>query len=122
MGKPKLYHCTNTTRQTLLGDKIRKADNYLTRLLGLLPKKSLEPGEGLWIVPCNEIHSIGMRFLFDAVFLDKDNRVVHLIERMKPLRVCPIIRKAKTVLELDAGVIAATATQMGDQLAFEPHD
>jgi uncharacterized protein len=111
--------CHNKTRETLVADKVRKADTYFARLFGLLPKKSLEAGEGLWIIPCKDIHSIGMKFAFDALFLDKDLKVVHLIERMKPLRISPLVRGAKTVLEVDAGVIAASQTQVGDELAFE---
>jgi uncharacterized protein len=115
-----LLCCQNLTREVLLADKVRKADHYFSRLLGLLPKHQLESGEGLWIIPCNDIHSIGMRFTFDALFLDKDLKVVHLIEHMKPLRLSPIIKNAKTVLELDSGVISQTGTQLGDQLRFEP--
>lgn len=115
-----LLTCHNLTRSQQIGDKIRKADNYFLRLIGLLPKKRLEAGEGLWIIPCNEIHSIGMQFAFDAIFLDKDLKVVHLIERMKPFRLCLPIKHAKTVLELDGGIIAQTGTQVGDQLQFDP--
>lgn len=111
--------CRNTTQGTVVGDNIRKADTYFSRLFGLLPKKSLSPGEGLWIIPCKDIHSIGMKFEFDALFLDADLKVVHLIERMKPLRISPLVKAAKTVLEVDAGIIAATQTQVGDQLAFD---
>lgn len=110
--------CCNQTRRTLVADRVKKADNYWLRLIGLLPKKRLEPGEGLWIVPCRDIHSIGMRFEFDAIFLDKNLQVVHMVERMKPFRVTPLIVKAQTVLEVSAGVVAATQTELGDQLIF----
>lgn len=112
--------CRNETRDMVIGDKIRKADNYFTRLFGLLPKGRLEPGEGLWIVPCNDIHSIGMRFVFDALFLDKDQVVVHRVERMKPFRISGFVKGAKSVLELDAGIIERTGTQLGDRLVFLP--
>ncbi len=115
----KRFLCQNETRAVVIGDRIRKADHYFSRLFGLLPKSSLEPGEGLWIYPCNDIHSIGMRFRFDALFLDKELRVVHLVEDMGPWKVTPIIRQAKSVLELGSGVIAQTGTQLGDQLSFK---
>ncbi len=108
----------NETRQTILGDKILQADTYFTRLFGLLPRSGLQPGEGLWILPCKDIHSIGMRFEFDALFLDADLVVIHLIQRMKPLRISPFIRQAKSVLELPPGVIEQTETQMGDHLIY----
>ena len=91
------------------------ADTFLTRLVGLLRDKTLEYGDGLWIVPCNSIHSIGMQFDFDAVFLDKDLRVVHLVREMKPWRISKIVFAAHSVLELPAGLISRTATQIGDQ-------
>lgn len=120
MPKP-LLTCRNESRGTVLGDKIRKADNYFTRLLGLLPKKSLAPGEGLWIVPCKDIHSVGMKFLFDAVFLDKKGLVVHLIESMPPMKLGAFIKTAHTVVELPAGTIADSQTQLGDQITVSPN-
>jgi uncharacterized membrane protein (UPF0127 family) len=111
--------CQNLTRQTLLGDRIAKADTYLRRLVGLLPQSSLQPGEGLWIVPCREIHSVGMRLVFDALFLDRSLQVVHLMPMVKPWRVSPLIRAAHSVLELPAETIADTQTQIGDILVFQ---
>jgi len=109
----------NETRQQLVADKIRKADRYLARLIGLLPKTGLNTGEGLWIIPCNQIHSIGMRFTFDALFLDADLKVVHVIKTMKTLRLSPLIQTAKSVLELGPGVADSTGTQVGDQLTIQ---
>jgi len=105
----------NTTRGTRLTECGRVADNFLTRLVGLLRDKQLEFGDGLWIVPCNSIHSIGMKFDFDAVFLDKDLKAVHLMSKMKPWRVSPMVWQAHSVLEVPAGMIFQTATQLGDQ-------
>lgn len=119
MPSSSMLTCTNLTRDTLIANQVKKADTYFSRLLGLLPKRNLEPGEGLWIVPCRDIHSIGMRFAFDAIFMDADLKVVYLIERMPGFRVSPFIRQACSVLELDAGMIAKTNTQVGDQLQFK---
>ncbi len=113
--------CRNETQGVLIGEHIKKADNYFTRLFGLLPRSGLKPGEGLWIVPCREIHSIGMRFVFDALFLDKDLCVVHTLHRMKPFRVIWPIKHAESVLELDAGVIETTGCRLGDQLSLTPN-
>jgi uncharacterized membrane protein (UPF0127 family) len=105
----------NLTRGTTLSGPGRIADNAWTRLVGLLRDKSLAEGDGLWITPCNSIHSFGMRFIFDAVFLDRDLRVVHLVRRMKPWRISKVVFAAKSVLELPPGVIDASATEIGDQ-------
>jgi uncharacterized membrane protein (UPF0127 family) len=105
----------NTTRGARLTECARVADTFLTRLVGLLRDRQLASGDGLWIVPCNSIHSIGMKFDFDAVFLDKNLRVVHLMREMKPRRISPMIWEAHSVLEVPSGLIAQTATQLGDQ-------
>ena len=105
----------NLTRGVRLTECGRIADTFYTRLVGLLRDKQLEYGDGLWIKPCNSIHSIGMKFDFDAVFLDKNLRVVHLVHEMKPTRISKIVFAAKSVLEVPAGHIHQTATELGDQ-------
>ena len=115
----RFWSCTNQTRQVVLASQIRRADHYFARLAGLLPKNGLGPEEGLWILPCHSIHSIGMRFAFDALFLDADLKVVHCIQSMPPMRVSPMIKTAKTVIELAPGTIIRTGTAIGDQLLLE---
>ena len=109
----------NTTRGTALADHARHADRLWSRLIGLLRDRELAPGDGLWIVPCNSIHSFGMRFTFDAIFLDRELRVVRLMPEMKPWRVSALVLAAHSVLELPAGTIVRSGTQMGDQLKIE---
>ncbi len=110
-----LLTAINVTREVRLTEYGRVADSFSTRLVGLLRDRSLVLGDGLWIKPCNSIHSIGMRFIFDAIFLDRDLRVVHLMREMKPWRISKIVFSASSVLELPAGVITQTATALGDQ-------
>ena len=105
----------NKTRGVRLTECGRVADTFGTRLVGLLLDRQLEFGDGLWIVPCNSIHSIGMKFIFDAVFLDKKLRVVHLMREMKPWRISKMVFSAHSVLELPAGIITQTATELGDE-------
>jgi len=110
----KLLIAINATREVRLTQCGRVADSFLTRLVGLLNDKTLEYGDGLWIVPCNSIHSIGMRFKFDAVFLDKNLKVAHLVREMKPWRISKMVFSAHSVLELPAGLISQTGTELGD--------
>lgn len=110
----------NTTRDTTLSERTRVADTTVSRMVGLLSSKGLAEGEGLWIQPCNSIHTWFMRFTIDALFLDKENRVVKSVERMKPWRLTWIARRAIGVLELPEGCIAKTGTMVGDTLAREP--
>jgi uncharacterized protein len=116
----KQYQVTNARNQQLLATEVRLANTYFKRLFGLMGKPGLPTGAGLWIVPCNSIHSALMRFEFDAVFVDKDNQVLHLIHRMKPWGLSPMIKGAKAVLELPGGTLAALDIQPGDPLRLEP--
>ena len=108
----------NITRQTCLARRVERADNYFKRLKGLMFRASLPPEHGLWIVPCADIHSCFMRFPFDAVFVDKHLNVLHRVESMKPWRISKIVKGGHAVLELPAGTIAQSRTEIGDQLAW----
>jgi hypothetical protein len=109
----------NTTKNTVLGNQIWVADTSLSRLVGLLGKRGLEPGAGLLIIPSQAIHTVAMRFAIDVVFLDRDWRVLHLCPKMVPYRLTGIHWKARSVLELPPGVIAQSSTAVGDTLSFE---
>ena len=109
----------NTTRNTVLGDRIRIAETSLSRMIGLLGQRSLEPGTGLLIFPSQAIHTVAMRFAIDVIFVDRKWRVVHLRPAMVPYRLTGIHWRARCVLELPVGVIAQTSTGIGDQLAVE---
>lgn len=85
---------------------------------GLLKKTGLNPGEGLWISPCEAVHCFFMKFTIDVVFLSKELRVVKARPRLKPWRISGSLR-AHSTLELPEGTIEATGTQAGDQLEFE---
>ena len=109
----------NKTRRSMIGTGIRVADTFVSRLRGLLFTNSLGPGEGLWISPCTSIHSFGMRFVFDALFLGQDWRVVGLCERFRRNRISGVHWNARGVLELPAGTIERTGTEVGDEIQFE---
>ena len=109
----------NQTRDIILAERARVANTMVTRMVGLLSSKGLGDGEALWIQPCNSIHTWFMRFTIDALFLDKENRVVKSVERMRPWRLTWIAPKAIGVLELPAGHIEKTGTKVGDVLQRE---
>lgn len=106
----------NKTRNCLLVTHGSVAETWWTRLKGLLGRPSLQPGEGLLLRGEKAIHTIGMRFPIDVLFLDSAHRVVHLIPTMGAQRFSPFVARASDVLELPAGVIAATGTTLGDQI------
>jgi uncharacterized protein len=119
MSTPPVLKVSNPARNSVLVETGSVADNMVTRVIGLMGKTGLEPGRGLLIVPCNSIHSCFMKFRFDAVFLDRDYKVLHLIEDMGPWRASKMVWGAQSVLELPSGVIQATGTQIGDRLSVE---
>jgi len=92
------------------------ADTLYARMKGLLGKRSLPSGEGLWIKPCNSVHTIGMKFPIDVVFLDKENRVVGLAKTLRPNRISRFYSSASSVIELPAGTIDAADMAKGDHI------
>jgi uncharacterized protein len=107
---------TNLTKKTWLATKVRKADSFVTRLVGLLKRTKLGPEEALWLIPSKGIHTVGMKFPIDVIFLGKDNIVLSLISAMAPYRVSGVRLKAYSVLELPNGTIHKSCTEVGDQL------
>jgi uncharacterized membrane protein (UPF0127 family) len=109
----------NLDKKTCLATKIQKADTPFTRSRGLLGQKCINENEAMWIVPCKGVHTIGLRFAIDVIFLDKGNRVIYMIPHMKKNRISPVKPRAQSVLELSPGTIHATGTEIGDQLSIE---
>lgn len=120
LGPRQVCRVQNCTKSTLLGDKIAIADTSLTRLVGLLGKRKLPVGGGLLIMPSQGVHTLGMMFPIDVLFLDHEFRVRSARERLMPFRVTSLDFNAYSVLELPAGTIALSTTVAGDELSFEP--
>jgi len=106
----------------MLAGRVKLADSILSRMIGLLGKRSMPPGSGLWIVPANSVHTIGMLFSIDVLLIDGTARVVGLRERVPPFSVTWPNFRAKSVLELPPHTISSTGTQLGDQLQIERVD
>ena len=108
---------TNLSRGTVLATRLEVADTSPKRNKGLLGRSRLSPGEGLWIVPCDAIHTIGMRFSIDLIYLDSKNGIKKLLSDVPPWRMSACL-PAHSVLELSAGTIRETKTRFGDILEF----
>jgi hypothetical protein len=108
----------NKTRETFVATEAAVADGYFRRLIGLLGKTSswAKLGRGLWIVPSRGVHSIGMLFPIDLVFLSKDKKVVHVEEHFRPFRVSRVSLRTASVLELPTHTIYRSGTRVGDTL------
>jgi uncharacterized membrane protein (UPF0127 family) len=109
----------NQTRNTVLADKARIADSFLARLIGLLNCSGLDQGQALVLAPSNSIHSFFMRFTFDAIFLNRDQQVIALIPGFKPFRISQVYFKAISTIELPAGTIHASKTQLQDEIKIQ---
>ena len=107
----------NKTRETFVATKAKVADGYLSRLVGLLGKTArwARAGQGLWIVPSHGVHTIGMLFAIDLIFLDTTKQVVHVEEHVRPFRISRVSLKATSVLELPPHTVFRTGTRVGDQ-------
>jgi uncharacterized protein len=112
----------NLTRDTVLASAAEIADRGATRRKGLLGRSGLRDGEGLWIVPCESVHTIGMQFAIDLVYLDRNHRVRKVRSSVPAWRMSACLL-AHSVLELPAGTIERTETMAGDHILLSlPED
>ena len=109
---------TNRDRGTVLAERATAAKSFGARFLGLMGRAGLPAGHGLLLDGDNSIHTFFMRFPIDVVFLDRQQRIVHLMHRVAPWRVSKIVWRARSVLELPPGTLAATGTSVGDVLLW----
>jgi len=109
----------NLARGSVLATQLEVAGSGKTRRKGLLGRGSLSPGEGLWIIPCESVHTFFMRFPIDLVYLDRGNRIRKVRSSVGAWRLSACFR-AHSVLELPAGTVRDTQTQSGDTVEFIP--
>lgn len=111
----------NTKNNSVLVEKLERADSFFSRFLGLMGRRTLNPGEGLWISGSgNSIHTFFMRFDIDLAYVDRDGVVRHTVNTMRPWRlsIAPVATLTDC-LELPAGTLARTHTVIGDKLHVE---
>ena len=108
----------NRTRQAHLATALAVADTHWRRLRGLLgiDNDDFRNGSGLWIVPCHGVHTLGMEFSIDVLYLDRGLKVVGIRPEVRPWRFAPVLMQAASVLELPCGTAAATKTALGDTI------
>jgi uncharacterized membrane protein (UPF0127 family) len=111
-----MFRVMNTTRDTIVGNNIELADTSLKRMFGLLGRRGLDTGGGLWIKPSSGVHTVGMAFGIDVVGLDRNLKVIKLWRCLPPFRVTSVSLKLRSVIELPCGVITQSQTRVGDQL------
>ncbi len=117
-GVPPNCYALNRTRQRYLATDLAVAQTHLSRLRGLIGmgEARFAQGQGLWLVPSHGIHTFGMRFPLDIVYLNHDKVVVYAQQDVKPWRLAPVRRNAASVLELPRHTIRDTGTLLGDEI------
>lgn len=106
----------NQSRECFLGLRVAPADTIFARLKGMIGRLRLRSDEGIWVVPSNGVHTLGVLFPLDLIYLDDDCRVIDLIEYFPTCRIAPLRIRASSVLELPPHTIYSSQTQKGDRL------
>jgi hypothetical protein len=109
----------NDRTRSAVALEVDVAATRATRRRGLLGRESLGATEGLLLTPCKAVHTVGMRFPIDVIFVDRDGRAVRIVSALAPWRIAMSAR-AKAVIELAAGTAAASDIQIGDMLYLAP--
>ena len=118
MSAPLVARVRNQRSGAVIGERLRVADTPWRRLRGLLGHREPQPGEGLLIEPSNGIHTVGMRYPIDVLFVARDGTVIRCERALPPARMVPWVRGGHRVLELPSGTIDASDTTEGDRLTF----
>jgi uncharacterized protein len=93
------------SNQFIIAKNVVYADNFMSRVIGLMFKNKMKNMDGLIITPCKSIHTFFMRFNIDVIFMDREYRVIKVIKNMKPWRISSFYWKAEHVLELEGSTI-----------------
>ncbi|MDI9480028.1 MAG: DUF192 domain-containing protein [Syntrophomonadaceae bacterium] len=107
-----------TASGRVLVDQCMLANTFFGRLKGLLGKKELSSNEALLLIPCDMIHTLGMRFSIDAIFVDKQGEIIKIEENLKPHRLAARVRNAHSVVEMAAGMTKKLGLVPGDTLRW----
>lgn len=110
----------NLTRGTLLGTRIELADSWWGRFRGFAGRGQPRKGEGILLVPCSAVHTFGMKFDLDLVFLGTSGQVLAVVEGIAPRRTSGRVPGSRYVLEVPAGTIRDTGTTVGDTFSWAP--
>lgn len=112
----KLVSLLNYRTGERIATSVILADSFWLRLRGLLGRPPLKPNEGLWLMPCQQVHMLGMRFSLSIWFLNSQGEVCQIIDQLDPGKISPRVREAYSILEFPAGWAQKTETQIGDHL------
>ncbi len=115
---PATGYAFNRTRNAYLANHLSVADTHWSRFRGLMgmDAASFPAGNGLWIIPSRGVHTLGMKFPIDVLYLDTNKCVVHLEQSLQPWRVARVSIRTTSVLELPANTLRSSGTAVGDEI------
>lgn len=105
---------TNSCTGKNIATSVLLADSFWLRLRGLLGRPPLKPYEGLWLIPCQQVHMYGMHYPLSIWFISSTGRVCHIIDQLEPGKISPRVREAVSIIEFPAGWAEKTDTHVGD--------
>jgi uncharacterized membrane protein (UPF0127 family) len=108
----------NASNGNVLASRVSRATNFITRGVGLLPRATVGEDEGLWIDGCSAVHTVGMRATIDLFFLDRDGRILKIVNRARPNRLVISCARSVSVVELGHGDRPRDVL-VGDRLVLE---
>jgi uncharacterized membrane protein (UPF0127 family) len=112
------YCVYNLPRECFLSLGVTVADTTFSRLKGMIGRLRLRSSDGLWVVPSSGVHTFGVLFPLDLIYLDANCQVIHLVEYLRGFRLAALKIHASSVLELPPHTIYSSQTQAGDQLVI----
>lgn len=107
----------NISQNMTIAERARIAANFWRRLKGLLGTRELPEGEALVIKPCNSVHTFGMQYPIDVVFVGGDGCILKTVIAMKPTKIAACL-SSSYVVELPAGTLDKTRTCVGDIIEY----
>lgn len=108
-----------TASGKVLADQCMLANTFFSRLKGLLGKKGLSSSEALLLIPCDMVHTLGMRFPIDLIFVDKQGEILKIENDLKPNRLAARVRNSHCVVEMAAGMAKELGLVPGDTLRWK---
>ncbi|GAC1533837.1 MAG: hypothetical protein NVS2B17_02020 [Candidatus Velthaea sp.] len=111
-----VFVLANASTGNVIADRLERPTTWLKRNIGLIGRPALERGEGLWLERCWGIHTVGVRFPLDVLFLGDDFRVVGFARCVQPGRLALINAFSKHVIEMPAGTLDAADVLVGDRV------
>lgn len=106
----------NSRTSETVASSVILADSFWLRLRGLLGRPPLKPYEGLWLMPCQQVHMFRMKYPLSIWFINSQGKVCFILDQLNPGKVSPRIKEASSIIELPAGWAQQTGTQVGDTL------